>query len=271
VSGSISSLRLDELMLEEESLREVRQALYHSGGAGYHVFRGFLAEPWVDHMRRFWGAFRGGPGDRCFESKQQFHAGGSDLFSVDARDNRIFFNFFWNAPVDEVTYTTSLWILFLRNRLSGRAPFDELLPHTGRAVSFRVTLTKNADTWIERHRDFFDHERRFEKGAYDLARLQATLFLAHRGRDYRDGGFTLETNDGKPVLFGRDVPIEPGDLVIWRYNNPHGVEAVRSDPDQLGFLRVIHPIETLVSSAGRSGLRSGLHSLRARLAAWRRS
>jgi hypothetical protein len=109
-----------------------------------------------------------------------------------------------------------------------------------------VVLTRNAATWIAPHRDYADFERRFEKNRFDRSRLQATLFLSEKGVDYSGIGFVFEQNDGQKVVFGTDVPIVPGDLVIWRYNNLHEVAEVTTASDQFGFMRILYPPEDLV-------------------------
>jgi len=47
------------------------------------------------------------------------------------------------------------------------------------------------------------------------------------------------------VLFGSDVPIEPGDLVVWKYTNLHGVSQVTTPPGGIGLLRLLFPIQDL--------------------------
>jgi hypothetical protein len=139
----------------------------------------------------------------------------------------------------------------LRNRLSGRNAFDECLPGAGKAVNYRVVISRNPNTAVSLHRDYFDHARRMEKNAYDPSRLQATLFLSEKGRDYDGTGFRFTRNDGTAVVFGTDVPIAPGDLVIWKYTNWHAVEPVTARPDHLGFMRMIFPPEVIHPRAAR--------------------
>jgi hypothetical protein len=92
-----------------------------------------------------------------------------------------------------------------------------------------------------------DYARRFEKNRYDPSRLQATLFLSEKGRDYASGGFRFETNQGKTIGFGDEIAVAPGDLVIWRYNNLHSVENVASASGQFGFMRIIYPPEDVAA------------------------
>jgi hypothetical protein len=137
----------------------------------------------------------------------------------------------------------------LRNRLSSRNAFQDL---AGRqALSYRVTLNRNFEEWIAPHRDFMDWDRRWEKGQFDPSRLQATLFLSDSGADYSGNGFFFQTNDGRDITLGKQVPIRSGDLLIWRYGNLHSVENVKCNDDQFGFMRIIFPVYDLVDKPPR--------------------
>ncbi|MFQ5786602.1 MAG: hypothetical protein ACE5H1_01340, partial [Thermodesulfobacteriota bacterium] len=56
-------------------------------------------------------------------------------------------------------------------------------------------------------------------------------------------GCIFETNQGNDVVFGDDVLINPGDLVLWRYINQHSVQDISTEQDKLGFMRIIFPPE----------------------------
>jgi hypothetical protein len=234
------------MSLAEDDLRPIRLALYHSGGDGYFIVRGFLDSGAVAHMRRFWSGVDPAATHTLFPGKAHIYSGCPDYYVVDADGNRTFHNFFWNAPLDELTHTLATYVAILRNRVSGRAPLSELLPFAGKAINYRVIISKNAKTWIGPHRDYADFERRFEKNRFDPSRLQATLFLAEKGVDYEGTGFKFERNDGRLVAFGTDVEVAAGDLVIWRYNNLHSVEDIRTGTGQFGFMRMIFPPEDVV-------------------------
>lgn len=245
VAESAGAFSLSGMSIAEEDLGPVREAIYHSRGPGYYLFRGFLDPAAVAHLRTFWTTIDPTPTYAPFSGKQAFHAGSPDYCLQDGEGNRTFYNFFWNAPTDELTYVASMYVQAIRNRISGRIPYAEVYPHSGKAVCYRVILSRNAKTWIAPHRDYFDYERRLEKNRYDPSRVQATLFLSAKGRDYRGTGFTLESNQGKNLVFGDDVEVRPGDLAVWRYNNLHSVQDVSTDPGQLGFLRIIYPAEDI--------------------------
>lgn len=269
--GDLDGLSLTSLALPESALGGVRHELYHSSGPGYVIFRNFLNPAQVAHLRTFWGTFTTDQGYAPFEGKHQFVAGCGNFVNRDRQnDNATFHNFLWNTPIDELTWTTAWMVQGLRNRISGRPFFAETVGASGRVVSNRVVLTRNAQTWIAPHRDYFNYDRRLEKGLYDLSRLQGTLILARKGEDYGGRGFVFEKNSGETISFGTDVELSPGDLIVWRYNNLHSVEGVTSKPGQLGFLRFLYPLETLAAgqAAGRASfLKRGLSALMRKAAA----
>ncbi len=235
----------ESLSIAEDDLQEARKALYRSTGDGYFVFRRFLGEEVVRHIRSIWPAIDPAHTHRLFESKHDFFPLCPDQYVADERGNRSFYNFFFNTPVDEVTWSASLSVQMLRNRLSGRPPLVETFPAGGRCASYRVVVTRDAKTWIGPHRDYLQEPGSLDRDKYDLTRLQATLFLSEKGHDYAGTGFRFERNDGRTVVFGTDIPMHAGDLVIWRYNNLHSVEDVSTTDGQLGFMRIIYPPEIM--------------------------
>jgi hypothetical protein len=247
MNTSEQALTFAGLFPSEQALHPTRMALYHSSGPGYVVCKGFLTPDQVAYMQRFWTGVDPAASHTLFPGKTHIYPGCPDYYLIDADGSRTFHNFFWNAPLDEFTHTLSVAVTMLRNRISGRAPFAELLPHAGKAVNYRVIVSKNVKTWIAPHRDYAAFDRRFEKNRFDPSRLQATLFLSKKGQDYEGAGFKFERNDGQIISFGTDVAVEPGDLVIWRYNNLHSVEEISTAPGRLGFMRMIFPPEDVVA------------------------
>jgi hypothetical protein len=245
MNTSDSRFSLDGLSLGEAELAVYRRALYHSTGPGYIVIRNFLSADAVAHIRALWSGVDPARTHHNFVDKSWIYRYCPNYASVDDHGNRTFYNFFWNTPLDEVTFTASLYIQILRNRIAGRAPFTEVFGTGIKAATYRVVHSRNASTWIAPHRDYFDEKNKQDKVCYDLTRLQATLFLAEKRVDYSGTGFKFERNDGSHVVFGDEEPVRGGDLAIWRYNNLHSVENVRSEPWQIGFLRIIFPFEAV--------------------------
>jgi hypothetical protein len=243
-NGSNDALSFERLHLREEELPDIRRRLYHSSGDGYYVFRRFVSPDLVKHMRSIWTTVDPETSHKLYTGNHNFYVGCPNFYARYGDDGSlIFYNFFFAPPLDEVTYEISVCVHALRNRLAGRNAFDEIWGR--RAVSYRVLLNLNRTTWAAPHTDFMDYERRWEKGYYDPSRLQATLFLSEKGADYTGTGFRLRSNSGRSVVFGEDVPVAAGDLVIWRYGNQHSVEDVATPPGQFGFMRILYPIYDL--------------------------
>jgi len=233
------------LAIPDEDLARLRKELYHSSGAGYVIFPRFLDQDTVRHIQSIWPNIDPARTHKVFWSKLDMSAACSDFYTADIHGNRNFYNFVFNTPVDEVTWTASIFVHMLRNRLSGRPPFAETFPVSGRALSYRVVITRVSKSWVKPHRDYMQEPGSLDRNKYDLSRLQATLFLSEKGHDYTGTGLRFERNDGRSVVFGTDVPVKAGDLVIWRYNNLHSIEEVDAADGQLGFMRIIYPPEIM--------------------------
>ena len=171
--------KFESLHLREADLHAIRMELYHSSGAGFHIFKNFVSPDLVAHMRSVWPKDEMPLGYAPMPAAGAFYPACPNYHVRYADGSLIFYNFLHATPLDEVTQEVSVAVHMLRNRLSGRNAFQDL---TGpRAVCYRVTLNRNFDTWIKPHRDFFDWDRRWVKGEFDPSRLQATLFLFDPG------------------------------------------------------------------------------------------
>ncbi len=228
------ALDFRHLAIPEEALAPVRWSIYHSEGPGYYVFSNYLSQPLARHIKEFWFTLEQSYAHKPFPGMKHMAKGCSNFYYGDQDGNRGYFNYFWNHPVDEGTYAAMMQAQWLRNRVMGRAPFEEIFPLYGRSAVYRIVISKNGDAIIAPHRDWTD-----DYFVREPARLQATLFLGVPGVDYTGDGFVFRNNQGINVVFGRDVPILSGDLVLWRYSNEHAVVNVRSTPEQAGFMRII--------------------------------
>ncbi len=239
------------LMLPQEALRDCRLALYHSSGSGYFIVRRFIDPSQVSHICSLWSTADPIASHERFPGKSHFFRNCPNYISEDSEGNKTYFNFPWNAPLDQLTFAVAVQVHVLRNLITGRMPYFSLFGDGKEVLDYRVIFTRASETWIAPHRDAANYERRFEKGRYDLSRLQATLFLSEKGVDYDGVGFKFERNDGNSVVFGTDVNISSGDLVFWRHNNLHSVEDVHSGEEDIGFARMIFPAESIVTSPSR--------------------
>lgn len=241
-----------DLLIDREQLISWRKELYKTDGKGYILFKNFIPEKYVEHIRNFW-LYNIDP-SKSFKNitgKNNFTFGCPNYCSNKNNDryfHDMYFNFMWNYPADEVTHQMAFLIMSFLNQIESKPVYSEFYPvmyggasrpERGRALSYRVVNTKRG-TSVPSHKDFHQEDVEF-----DPAKLQATLFLSKKGIDYDGEGFIFETNTGGRVVFGDDVEVEPGDLVVWRYCNLHSVENISTKDEQIGFLRVLFPREII--------------------------
>ena len=228
-----------QLTITEEELHPIRMELYHSSGPGYAIFPRFVSPEVADHIVSFWSSLDGSGTHQRFVGNKAFSVGCPNyVYGPDQYRNLAFYNFLWNEPQDEMTYSIAFVVRMLRNRVEGRMPFREIFPYTGHGGAYRVTITRGGGTIVRPHQDWVGEN-------FDPRRLQATLFVTEKGRDYEGSGFRFRNNQGKDLEFGTDVPIVAGDLVLWRYNNLHSVRDVTAKPGDRGMVRMIFPPETI--------------------------
>ncbi len=250
------------LAIPEEALAPVRRNLYHSAGPGYHVFRGFLAPAMARHMQKFWAELDLDRLHRPFPGMLYIAKDCPNFYYGEQLRSRGYFNFFWNHPADEATYAVSLQIQWLRNRVMGRTPFEEIFPLYGRSTSYRVVISKGGADVLP-HADWTGDDYIREP-----ARLQGTLFLSTPQIDYEGDGFIFRTNQGEQVTFGRGIPIATGDLVLWRYANEHAIMNVRATPEQSGFMRIIYAPDEIYPAPPREPFDLRLHRSLERGKSW---
>ena len=263
--------KYNDFGIDEETLKPIRHALYHSDGLGYVVMSDFVSEQFVAHYQAVWTEVEPYYLHSQFQGWNKLQVGSPNLERDVPGVSRMFVNFFWNPPLDDVAHAVSLYIAVLKNRIEAKPAVAGIFPHPTskkpqRTTSFRVVRTLNQAVSAPPHRDWV------EPDSYDLARLQATLFLSTPGVDYSGDGFILVTNGGERKVFGKDVKVKAGDLVLWRYNNQHAVMNVSSTEGQLGFLRVLHPPELLGDPeqvlTNRGQIRGGAPNLQPKRSIW---
>lgn len=238
----MSEITYHSLVLPEERLQPIRKQLYHSSEKGYYIFRNFLSNDLADHIQHFWTKQINPSLSHQLQTGNDVTSGQADSYKESKTkevDTTTYFNFFWNPPVDEVSYQVALMINNLRNMIMAKPVYNEMLHFGERVVCYRMVITRLGVLTVPPHSDFTGKN-------FDPRRLQATLFLSEKGKDYTGEGFVLEDNQGKRVIMGSDEAIKSGDLVIWKYNNIHAVEKVQSTDEQSGFTRMIFPPQLLV-------------------------
>lgn len=241
-------MNFDDLYLREADLQPLRRELYHSQGAGFVVLRGFLSDAQAAHMREFWSTLQPDDWHAEYKGMDRMFRGCPNYFAHEENGGQLsYFNFLWNEPPDELTYSVAFAIQQLRNRIESRTIYREIFPMAGRSASYRIVLSRNIKEIVVPHRDWVGRN-------FDPRRLQVTLFLAEKGRDYEGIGFGIETNAGERVVFGDDVAVRAGDLVLWRYNNLHFAQEVTSS-NGIGFMRMLMPPEAILELTAKTEAR----------------
>jgi hypothetical protein len=234
-----NQFKFNHLQFSEEKLAEIRNCIYDKkDNGGYYIFKNFLSVEQTSSVVNFWNTTLI-PGEKhdVFPGKNFITENSPNYYAKrEFPSNLIYYNYLWNKPADDFTHSFSLEIAYLRNIIEGKSVFSDLYPKPNkRCVSYRVVITKNGDNIVEPHRDWVTPP------LVDSKRLQATLYLSNYNKDYSGKGFILEDNSGKHNVVGKDILIEKGDLIIWKYNNEHCVQDVKSTSNQIGFARMIFP------------------------------
>jgi predicted 2-oxoglutarate/Fe(II)-dependent dioxygenase YbiX len=149
----------------------------------------------------------------------------------------------WNPAPDVELNDIVIEANKVRNIIEGRPRyfatrlFDELV------LQYRLSCTVSKGLVVKPHTDLFDEFRSDPAGShrFNPKRCQMTLFLSNYDEDYCDGGFYFHDNSDRELLFGKDVKVEAGDLLIWKYSNKHCVRNVNALNTTRGFSRVIFP------------------------------
>ncbi|WP_262692945.1 hypothetical protein [Kordiimonas aestuarii] len=241
---------LHKAVLSDEELVKIRRELYHSEGPGYHIFRSFLSDYEVQHIRHVWTQYPWEMTHIRHPGKDNLVSNSPDLYLKELPGSESYWNFHWNIS-RRCTFTQEACAAahMLRNTLMGKAPFFELSPTDLQgqlyATSYRVVMSTDAEELVKEHADWGPRENILDK-RYQLQRLQNTLFLSEHGVDYTGDGFYMVGRDGVKRHICQQENIRPGDLLVWAYNTPHGVGSVKAlGEDGPGYMRIVMPSERL--------------------------
>ena len=130
----------------------------------------------------------------------------------------------------------------LRNLLEGKPIYYGTNNNSKWVCQYRICRTISDGTIVKKHADFMEEFRHDPTGphSFDPMRLQATLLLSEKIRDYESGGFYLELDNQRKYV--HELGASKGDLILWRYNIPHGVGDVKvNECSKIGFMRIIYP------------------------------
>jgi hypothetical protein len=237
-------LNFNQLMSPDSSLEELRTELYDPDKPGYIVLRQYLSMDLVRHLRQRW---KEQPPDPALVDTIPIEPKriGQLPFAFFGQRRTCYHNYLWNKPLDETTHGICFAVSLLRNQLQQTPLYFNLIPNSKRMASYRVLLSGTYSDDVQEvlpHQDFSEEVvRRQEPQSQNY--LQATLFLAEHGVDYTGQGFFFTTNQGNRLYVGKELGLKPGDLMIWRYINTHGVDATQTLPGGLGFMRIVFPFE----------------------------
>ncbi|MCH8317435.1 MAG: hypothetical protein IIA88_02900, partial [Bacteroidetes bacterium] len=140
------SITYYDTLIDESKLKPIRQALYHSQGPGYYVFPQYITKEFTKHIVEFWTKEiidKHKKTHKPFKSKNHFLYNCPNFvgFSGPELENVTYYNFFWNAPPEQVTYGVSFQIQILRNLIEANPIFNEIFPLDGISATFRVVNT----------------------------------------------------------------------------------------------------------------------------------
>lgn len=246
---------MPEMSDSEYDLPVLRRALYHE--PGFVRFEGFVPREEVALLQDVWTDKALSYHYHDFIPNKAVEPGTPDyLYNRPSPEDFAYCHHIWNPPRDVVLHGHAWRVQQLRNRLEGKPLYHGLHECTGQALQYRVCRTVSKGTVVKPHADFFDEYRHDPTGdhAFDPVRLQATLFLSDHGSDYTEGGFKL-WDEGRQAyrVFGRDVAVAAGDLVLWRYSIRHEVSDVTALNHRIGFMRVIFPLFDIDAATERQG------------------
>ena len=246
-------ITFNDLRISEEKLKQVRKELYHSERPGFYVFKNFLSSQMVSHLIDFWTIEDLNKGKShltvtSFDKKEIFFPGCPNYFYPYAYNTgKAYYNFFWNHPADEASMTISFSICQLRNAVQSYNNYEDFFPFSGVSNSYRVVFSFNGKEIVPAHSDWLEPKEKFKP-----ERLQATLILTKKGIDYSGKGMWVMGNDKKTkYVFDDNLQVDPGDLVLWRYNNQHGVNDVTTTKGQRGFIRMIFPPDFIYKQSAK--------------------
>ena len=252
----MKSINHRNFCLNKKEVWDVRRKIYHTQGEGYLLFKGFLEKKFTDHLVNYWCRLLDPPQTHLlFPGKEHAFYPGCPCYYKHGRTTglKVFYNPLWGNQHEVVSNEIAVSIIHLRSQIEGKAFTREISPRPGqRCVVPRLIITRNGENVLAPHSDYGLDEPNPRN--IDLARVQATLFLSQIDQDYSGSGFVFTKNNGDKIHCERELGIEPGDLLIWRYNNVHEISDISSGENQVGFVRMLFPPEEISHKAGSISL-----------------
>jgi hypothetical protein len=224
-----SKLNINEIPFNQDKIYESK--------FGYVLIRNFINQDLIDEVLNKCTSITYQKSVRSFYGKGGFYRGCPNYISHKGNaDSTVFHNLPWNVPVSEELHHQITEAHMYRNKLMNMPSTFELLGNDKRVLNYRLAITRGGDTIVKPHRDFIN--------PYEPHRLQCTIFLSKYGIDYSGEGFIFFTNAGERIVPAKELDIEPGDLMFWKYTNMHEVANVKSTThSHIGFARILMSTE----------------------------
>lgn len=237
-------LNFEKLVSLDPDLASLRRALYHSDGPGYITIPNYVKEPYISHLRRYW--VENPPAQTMVDTMPvALKALGQRPFAAYSEGGICYHNYLWNQPFDELSHAICFGVTLLRNQLEQQPIYRDLIPNGKRLASYRVLLSKvqkPGEVAVTAHEDL-EAESQKQSEPKSQHYLKAILLLGEHGVDYSGNGLFIVKNTGEKVYPAVEQQLKPGTLLIWRYTNYHGVDAIQTLPNGIGFARMTFPHE----------------------------
>ncbi|MEK9669519.1 MAG: hypothetical protein VW421_00795 [Gammaproteobacteria bacterium] len=230
-------------MFSTSKLTSFRKQIYFDNG--FLIFKKFLPKNVILRIQEFWRHDHSYQFSSFIKNRDVSPGCRDYVYNRPTAEDFSYCVHLWNKPFDEELHETAYRIQTLRNILEGKPLYHGLHEATGKYLQYRICKTISEGQAVYKHADFMEETRADPAGnhSFDPIRLQATLFLSDYGNHYDNGGFFLyDSTDQEKQLFGKDIPVNAGDLVFWRYSLSHEISGVTALDRSLGFLRVIYPL-----------------------------
>ncbi len=230
------------MLFNTNELSIIKKNIYSS--PGYYIVKNFLDTKRTELIRKNWQTNISHNFHEFIKNTHIKPGSPKYVYNKPTMDDFSYCTQIWNRPIDEALHESSYLIQMMRNQIEGHPLYYGLHESTGMALQYRVCKTISPDKVVKQHADFFQEYRPDPTGdhTFDPTRIQATLILSDYGKDYDEGGFKLWNEEKTHYqIFGKDIKLNKGDLIYWRYSIPHEVSDVNT-LSSFGFLRVIYPL-----------------------------
>lgn len=232
---------LNHILLASKKRSKIQRAIYQD--QGFFIFKNFISQDALDAIKSFWLDDRI---DYFFHdklaNKDVSLLSPPYLIKGKKQSDKVYCTGIWNEPLDDLTHEVAYQVGTLRNIIENKPIFFGLHLKSKWILQYRVCRSVSGGTIVNRHADFMEEYRADSTGshAFDPVRLQATLVLSKNDKDYSSGGFYLEIDGRK--FYSTDIGATAGDLILWKYNIPHGVDDIMlNNENDIGFMRIIFP------------------------------